>query len=86
MIILGVFNVSVNVSVSSLVRFRYTFSVGHPFCNFSPIAATVIEVMKTAYFPYVGWPYILLNDMVEILFAINFQLKLCKLIDGFSLI
>ena len=40
-ILFGLFNVSDNVSVSSLVRFIYTFSVYHPFCNFSSIAATV---------------------------------------------
>ena len=39
LIIFVFFNVSGNVSVSSLVRFIHTFSVDHPFCNFSSIAA-----------------------------------------------
>ena len=94
LIIFGFFNVSDNVSVSSLVRFLYTFSVEHPLCNFSSIAAKLqdlventavrvdvlhfhVEITKTANFP---WPYILLNNMVEILFAVNLEFVLCKLI------
>ena len=84
LIIFGFCSVWDKVSVSSLVRFTYNFSVDHPFCDFSSIAATVaglqdldknaavrvndlrfrIEAMKTAYFPHVWWPYILLNNMV----------------------
>ena len=41
LIIFGFFSVSDNVSVPFLVRFIYTFSVGHTFFNFSAIAATV---------------------------------------------
>ena len=41
LIILRFFNVSDTESVSSLVRFKYTFSIDHPFCKFSSIAATV---------------------------------------------
>ena len=41
LIIFGFFSVSDNVSVPFLVRFIYTFSVGHTFFNFSTIAATV---------------------------------------------
>ena len=36
-----IFNVSDTESVSSLVWFKYTFSIDHPFCKFSSIAATV---------------------------------------------